>query len=60
MIENADVFNFSLTVDEMDELDSLTNDIALDTFVDLYRKCVNRDTTMDGTMDGVKMDITKS
>jgi len=59
MIENADVFNFFLTEDEMDELDSLTNDIALDTFVDLYRKCVNRDTTMDGTMDGVKMAITR-
>jgi hypothetical protein len=24
----------------------------------LYRKCVNRDTSKDGTMEGVKMDIT--
>lgn len=58
MIENSEVFDFELSKDEMDELDSLTTPEAIDKFVDLYRKCVNRDTTKDGTMEGVKMDIT--
>jgi hypothetical protein len=39
-------------------LDALTTPEALTTFEELYRKCVNRDTTKDGTMEGVKMDIT--
>lgn len=59
MVENAQVFDFELTSDEMAELDALTTTEAIDTFVGLYRKCVNRDTSKDGTMDGVKMDITK-
>jgi diketogulonate reductase-like aldo/keto reductase len=59
MIENAQVFDFELSMDDMDQLDSLTTPEALDTFVELYRKCVNRDTSKDGTLDGVKMDITK-
>jgi diketogulonate reductase-like aldo/keto reductase len=59
MIENAQVFDFELSMDDMDQLDSLTTPQAMDTFVDLYRKCVNRDTSKDGTLDGVKMDITK-
>lgn len=58
MIENAHVFDFELTEDEMTKLDSLTTPEALEKFQDLYRKCVNRDTSKDGTMDGVKMDIT--
>jgi diketogulonate reductase-like aldo/keto reductase len=59
MVENAQVFDFELTADEMAELDDLTTSEAIDTFVGLYRKCVNRDTTKDGSMEGVKMDITK-
>jgi diketogulonate reductase-like aldo/keto reductase len=59
MVENAQVFDFSLTDHEMTSLDALTTPEALDTFVALYRKCVNRDTSKDGTMEGVKMDITK-
>ena len=58
MIENSQVFDFELTTAEMEELDSLTTPEALETYVGLYRKCVNRDTTKDGTMDGVKMEIT--
>jgi diketogulonate reductase-like aldo/keto reductase len=58
MKENAQVFDFELTSDEMAELDALTTPEALSAFEGLYRKCVNRDTTKDGTMDGVKMDIT--
>ena len=59
MIENANVFDFELSSNEMDELDSLTTPEAIDTFFELYKKCVNRDTTKDGTLDGVKMEITK-
>ena len=59
MVENAQVFDFELTEEEMAELDSLTTPEAIETFNELYKKCVNRDTTKDGTMDGVKMDITK-
>ena len=58
MKENAEVFDFVLTENEMARLDSLTTSDALSTFQGLYRKCVNRDTSKDGTMDGVKMDIT--
>jgi diketogulonate reductase-like aldo/keto reductase len=58
MIENAQVCDFSLSQEDMSELDKLTTPEALDTFLQLYRKCVNRDTSKDGTMDGVKMKIT--
>jgi diketogulonate reductase-like aldo/keto reductase len=58
MVENAQVFDFELTEDEMTELDNLTTTEAINAFGALYRKCVNRDTTKDGTMEGVKMDIT--
>lgn len=58
MEENAQILDFELTVDEMAELDSLTTPEAIDSFVGLYRKCVNRDTSKEGSMDGVKMDIT--
>jgi diketogulonate reductase-like aldo/keto reductase len=58
MVENAEVFDFELTDDEMKDLDGLTTPEAIETFVGLYRKCVNRDTSKDGTMDGVKMEIT--
>jgi diketogulonate reductase-like aldo/keto reductase len=58
MKENAQVFDFELTEADMKELDGLTTEEALSTFEALYKKCVNRDTTKDGTMDGVKMNIT--
>jgi diketogulonate reductase-like aldo/keto reductase len=58
MAENARVFDFELSEEEMEELDGLTTAEALDTFKSLYQKCVNRDTTKDGTMEGVKMNIT--
>lgn len=58
MVENAQVFDFELTEDEMTELDNLATPEAINAFVALYQKCVNRDTTKDGTMEGVKMDIT--
>ncbi|KAL3773311.1 hypothetical protein ACHAW5_000258 [Stephanodiscus triporus] len=58
MVENSQVFDFELSEAEMEELDGLTTAEALDAFQTLYRKCVNRDTTKDGTMEGVKMDIT--
>jgi hypothetical protein len=56
MEENAEVFDVELSEEEMQELDSLTtSDEAVETFVGLYRKCVIRDTSMDGTMHGVKI-----
>jgi diketogulonate reductase-like aldo/keto reductase len=58
MMENAQVFDFELRPDDMRALDCLTTDESLRTFLQLYRKCINRDTTKDGSMDGVKMDIT--
>jgi diketogulonate reductase-like aldo/keto reductase len=58
MIENANVLDFTLNEDDMAKLDSLTTPQALDSFEALYRKCVNRDTSKDGTMDGVKQEIT--
>lgn len=58
MAENAEVFDFELSGEEMEELDSLTTPEALSAFEALYKKCVNRDTSKDGTMEGVKMNIT--
>eukprot|EP01082_Thalassiosira_pseudonana_P015509 g14218.t1 g14218 contig9:1413419-1414612(+) len=58
MKENAQVFDFELSEKEMEQLDGLTTPEAFAAFEALYRKCVNRDTSKDGTMDGVKMDIT--
>lgn len=58
MIENAQVFDFELSKEEMDELNALTTREAFETFQGLYRKCVNRDTSKDGTLDLVKMEIT--
>ena len=59
MVENGEVFDFELSAEEMEELDGLTDEGAFETFEALYRKCVNRDTTKDGTMEGVKMSITR-
>jgi diketogulonate reductase-like aldo/keto reductase len=59
MVENSQVFDFELSQEEMDKLDSLTTSDSIQTFVELYRKCVNRDTSKDGTLDGVKMTITE-
>ena len=51
MVENVQVFDFELSDGEMEELDALMTK-------DLYQKCFNRDTIKDGSMDGVKMEIT--
>jgi diketogulonate reductase-like aldo/keto reductase len=58
MRENAAVLDFALDNDDLHRLDQLTTTDALETFQNLYRKCVNRDTSRDGTLDGVKMNIT--
>jgi diketogulonate reductase-like aldo/keto reductase len=59
MVENGQVFDFDLTEQEMAKLDALTTKESISNFVQLYRKCVNRDTSKDGTMEGVKMTITE-
>jgi diketogulonate reductase-like aldo/keto reductase len=58
MIENASVFDFALTEDEMARLDALTTPAAIEAFAELYKKCVNRDTSTAGTLQGVKTTIT--
>ncbi|KAJ1622694.1 NADP-dependent oxidoreductase domain-containing protein [Pavlovales sp. CCMP2436] len=59
MIENAQVFDFALSDAEMTALDGLTTEAAVGAFAHLYRTCVNRDTPLAGTLDGVKMEITE-
>jgi diketogulonate reductase-like aldo/keto reductase len=59
MIENAAVFDFALTQDEMARLDALTTPAATDAFAELYKKCVNRDTSTAGTLEGVKTTFTR-
>ena len=59
MEENARVFDFEIQADDMQRLDALTTPDTLTAFEELYRKCVNRDTSKAGSMDGVKMSITK-
>ena len=39
MKENAEVFDFSLTSEDIAQLDSLTTPAAIETFQGLYRKC---------------------
>ena len=58
MVENREVSDFKLSGGEMEDLDGLTPPEALSTFKGLYWKCVNRDTTKDSIMEGVRMDIT--
>jgi diketogulonate reductase-like aldo/keto reductase len=58
MVENSLVFDFELSEEDMATLDALTTSDSLEAFKALYEKCVNRDTTKDGTMEGVKTDIT--
>jgi len=58
MVENANVFDFAIEAQDMDRLDALTTPDNLQLFRDLYMKCVNRDTSKAGTMDGVKTEIT--
>ena len=58
MIENAAVFDFELTVQNLAALDALTSQDSIDAFAALYRKCVVRDTPLEGTGEGIKADVT--
>jgi len=60
MEENAQVFDFALSAEDVHHLDALTTPDNLETFLELYRKCVNRDTPLAGTLEGVKETITVS
>ena len=57
-MENAEVFDWDLTASDMDSLDGLTDEDALQSFKALYCKCVVRDTPLSATGDGVKAHIT--
>lgn len=58
MIENAAVFDFELTKENMDALDSLTSKDSIDAFAALYKKCVVRDTPLEATGEGIKVTVT--
>mmetsp|Transcript_46074 Transcript_46074/g.112235 ORF Transcript_46074/g.112235 Transcript_46074/m.112235 type:complete len:375 (+) Transcript_46074:22-1146(+) len=61
MIQNGGVFDFALEDADMASLDALTTPEALQTFKELYIKCVVRDTPLAGTEEAkaiIKTDIT--
>lgn len=58
MEENSRVFDFELDSGDMAALGELTTPANLKGFLDLYRKCVNRDTPLAGSFEGVKSSIT--
>jgi diketogulonate reductase-like aldo/keto reductase len=55
MMENAEVFDFVIDDADMDMLDALTTRETLETFKELYIKCVTRDTPLAGTDEAKKM-----
>ena len=52
-----DVFSFELDAEDMASLDSMTTPDAIAKYVELYRKCVVRDTPVPP--DQAKMTITE-
>jgi len=48
MLENADIFTFDLTGEQMEKLKGLTTPAALQNFKELYTKCIWRDTPQSG------------
>ena len=51
------MFDFEIADRDMQTLDNLTTPAALKAFEQLYRKCVNRDTTKEGAkMDDITVD----
>jgi len=55
MIENLNIFDFTLSDEDIKYLDSLTSPQSLEGFKVLYQKCVIRDTPLT---EGVKSNIT--
>ena len=58
MAENMRVFDFELDADDMAKLDSMTTPEAISKFVELYRKCVVRDTPLP--LEDAKTAITEA
>eukprot|EP00793_Prasinoderma_coloniale_P001999 PRCOL_00002507-RA len=58
MEENACVADFELDADDVAALDALTTEEAISTYAALYRKCVFRDTPMEGQQEGLRADFT--
>jgi diketogulonate reductase-like aldo/keto reductase len=57
MAENLAIFDFEIPADQMERLDHLTTPDAIFKFVELYRKCVTRDTELPASL--AKTDITE-
>lgn len=58
MEENAKIFDFALDAEDLEKLENLTSEQNLEVFKSTYQKCVVRDTPLQGTMEGVKTDLT--
>ena len=57
MKENLQITDFALDEEDMAKLDAMTGEEAISKFVELYRKCVVRDTPVPP--DQAKMQITE-
>jgi len=58
MEENAKLFDFELDAEDMEKLENLTTEKALETFKSSYQKGVVRDTPLEASKEGVKAEIT--
>jgi len=58
MIENMQVLDWELAAEDMEALDALTTPEALETFKQLYFKCVQRDTPDAGRTDLLRPTLT--
>ena len=58
MIENAQVFDFALSAEDMQKLDELTTQENFETMKKQYEKSVCRDTPLQESREGMKTNIT--
>ncbi|CAE7201159.1 alrC [Symbiodinium pilosum] len=58
MEENARLFDFALDAEDMEKLENLTTPAALETYKSSYLKGIVRDTPLQATAEGVRLDFT--